>query len=79
MNLVDEKVMEIAKQHSLIIEKECQLTCEKYKCNPEDLILEYHTSMEIKIMIQASHFVITNQFTFDDKQILNAAHRRKDI
>lgn len=78
IELIQDKVHEISKQHAAIIERECQLACTTYNCKQEDLIIEHHNSMEIKIMIQASHFVINNQFVFNDKQIRNAMHHHED-
>lgn len=62
MSLLQDKVNEIATKHAKIIEDECKKVCDKFNCNPEDLIMEYHANTQIKIGVRAAHFEITNIF-----------------
>ena len=66
MDIIQEKVNEIALANALIIEKECKKACEKFGCAPNDLIIEYRGQTEIKITVKASHFTITNNFYLED-------------
>jgi len=53
---------EIARRHAEIIEKECKMVIDKFKCNPEDLIIKYDHSAKISIDIKAVKFEIENVF-----------------
>ena len=60
--MIEEKSKELALLHAGIMEMECKKACEKYNCNPEDLIIEYHDNAHIKIKLCVSDFTIENQF-----------------
>lgn len=79
MSMVDDKVRELAREHSRIIEQEVKLACEKFNCTPDQLELEYHMFNEVKIKIKASHFKITNRFTYHDELIQNATNQHEDM
>ena len=68
--LIQKKVMEVARKHAEIIENECKMVCEKFNCDRDDLIIEYHKNTQIKITVKASHFEITNNFIFKDSEVL---------
>jgi hypothetical protein len=68
-DLIEEKSKELAVTHAQIIEIECQKVLERFKCTPEDLIIEYHGHMDIKINVKASFFRITNCFYYDHDKI----------
>jgi hypothetical protein len=64
--MIQKKANEIAIRYQRIIERECRLAIEKHHCLPEQLIIEYKAQTEIKILIQASHFQINNEFVYRD-------------
>jgi hypothetical protein len=70
MSTIDEMIRkksnEIAECHQRIIERECRLVIEKHQCLPEQLIIEYTAQTAVKILIQASHFQISNEFVYRD-------------
>ncbi len=78
-NLVEEKAKEMAAKHAAIIEQQCILACEKFNCLAEDLIIEYHGHLDIMINVKASHFRITNIFTYESDQIRNDSQIFEDI
>lgn len=61
-NLIEEKSKELALKHAEIIENECKKVIDKFNCQPEDLIIEYHENTKICIKIKGSEFVINNVF-----------------
>lgn len=67
--IIQDKVNELAKQHIEILEQECKKVCNKFNCNADDLIIEFHANTEIIIQVKASHFTITNKFEFSDNNI----------
>lgn len=68
-DLVLKASKELAAKHAEIIEHNCQLVCETYDCNPDQLILEFKTNTEISIKISTINFMIRNIFTVDGKDI----------
>lgn len=77
--LIIEKSAEIAKKHAEIMEQECKRVCERFNCNPNDLILECHPSMEFKIKINASHFKIENEFTYNGGEITSGLNSMEKL
>ncbi len=67
--LIEEKVREIAKAHSQIIEDECRKACEKFNVTGDQLIIQYSSDAKIKITVIASDFQITNNFTYNNGKI----------
>lgn len=68
-NLIEQKAKEIASKHALIIELECIKVCEKFKVEPNELIIEYHSNSEIKINVKGANFSITNDFIIKDGSV----------
>lgn len=73
MKLIEQKCLELARKHADILEEECKKVCEQYDIDQANLIIEYHSDNSIKIKIQASHFKVTNVFTYDGGEIRNEA------
>jgi hypothetical protein len=62
MNIFEEKAKELAYKHAQIIEEECQKVIDRFKCKPEDLIIEYRENIKIHISVRAVKFEIENVF-----------------
>ena len=58
--------LDIAKKHAEITERECKLVCDKFNCQPEDLVMRCYVNTEIKIDVKGSHFKIENVFTYGE-------------
>lgn len=58
-----ELALSTARQHVEIIENECKKVTEKFKCNPSDLIIEYHDKSVFVIKVMGSKFSIENTYT----------------
>lgn len=67
--LLKEKANQVAYEHAKILENECQKVLDRFCIKSDDLIIEYHVNAEIKIKVLASHFKITNNFTYDHGQL----------
>ena len=65
-NIIEQKSKELAEKHAKIIEDACIRTCEKFKCNSKDLIIEYRGDIEIKICVKSENFKIENIFYCED-------------
>jgi len=61
---------DIAKKHAEIIEDECKKVCEKYNCQPSDLLIEYYDHTHIKINARGSEFTIENVYNFNNRESL---------
>ena len=60
--LIEEKSKELILKHANIIEEEIKKVIDKFNCKPDDLILEYHNNLKIKIRLNVSEFEINNNF-----------------
>lgn len=59
---IENKVMEIAKEHAKIIDLEIKEVCCRFNLNPQNLIINYLVDGSIEILIKARHFKIENEF-----------------
>jgi hypothetical protein len=71
--IISEKInklaMKAAKFHCETIENECKKVCEKFNCDPKDLIIEYHDRSIIKIKILGSEYSIKSVYTIEAMDI----------
>jgi len=63
--LIDQKTKELALQHAKIIEDAMKEAINKFDCNPEDLILEYHGHTKVNICLRVSELTINNNFVWN--------------
>ncbi len=69
-DIIEKKALELARKHIKIIDTELKKVCEKFKCLPEDLIIEYSENMQININVKGSHFKINNKFVIADQNLV---------
>lgn len=69
--MINKKAMELASKHGEIIENEIKMACNKFDVKPNDLIIQYGLNAEIKLLVKASYFKITNQFVCEDGNIIH--------
>lgn len=70
--LIEEKFQEMARSHAHILENECEKVCKEYEVQPKDLIIEYLSKSEVKIIIQGAALVINHAFIIKGKDINEA-------
>jgi hypothetical protein len=65
MELFNDKILEIIKKRSQIIESYCKNVCEKFDLKPEQIVMNYHSDNSIEFLIKVAHIKIDTEFTYD--------------